>query len=135
VAAACALVAAILWWRTADDRALAANFRHTLSVAHGTDLRAAELRLADGTDSGAVFAYQGSPSWLYVTFRRIPPPGTYDVRLDTADGRQVPIREFQARPGGQAWGSTIDLPIRQISSIEFVRAGVPVMTARFSGQR
>src|ERR687887_2206262 len=41
VAAAAGLVAAILWWRTADDRALAANFRHTLSVAHGTDLRAA----------------------------------------------------------------------------------------------
>ena len=133
VAAAAGLVAGLLWWRTADDRELAANYRHTLTVARGSDLRAAALTLADGSDSGAVFAYQGSPSWLYVTFRRPPPPGNYDVRLHTGDGRQLPLRPFTARPNAQAWGSTIALPIREISSIEFVRAGVPFMTAHFTG--
>jgi hypothetical protein len=133
VAATAGLVAGILLWRTADDRELAANYRHTLAVARGSDLRAAALTLADGSDSGAVFAYQGSPSWLYVTFRRPPPTGNYDVRLLTGDGRQLPLRPFAARPNAQAWGSTIRLPIREISSIEFVRAGVPIMSAHFSG--
>ena len=132
VAAAAGLVAAILWWRTADDRALAADFRHSLAAAHGTDMRAAELTRPDGSDSGAVFAYQGSPSWVYVTFRRSPPPGEYAVQLETGDGRELPLRPFTARPDAQAWGSTIELPIREITSVEFVRAGVPVMTARFS---
>ena len=133
VAAAAGLVAGTLWWWTADERELAANYRHTLAVARGSDLRAAALTLADGSDSGAVFAYQGSPSWLYVTFRRPPPPGNYDVRLYTDDGRQLPLRPFTARPNAQAWGSTINVPVREISSIEFVRAGIPIMTARFSG--
>jgi len=132
IVVAAGLTGGILWWWTADDRALAASYRHTLAVARGTDLRAAALILADGTDSGAAFAYQGSPSWLYVTFRRKPAPGSYDVRLRTADGRQLTLRAFAARPNAQAWGSTIDLPIRNISSIEFDRAGVPVMTADFS---
>jgi hypothetical protein len=132
VAVTAALAAGALWWRTADDRELAARYRHTLAVARGTDLRAAALVLPDGTDSGSVFAYQGSPSWLYVTFRRTPPAGSYDVRLRTADGRQVVLRAFTARPNARAWGSTIGLPIRDISALEFVRAGAPTMTAQFS---
>jgi hypothetical protein len=100
-------------------------------VARGTDLRAAALVRADGTDSGAAFAYQGSPSWLYVTFRRTPAPGSYDVWLRTADGRLLTLRAFAARPNARAWGSTIDLPIRDISSIDFDRAGVTIMTAHF----
>jgi hypothetical protein len=132
VAAVAGLVAGLLWWRTADDRRLAADFRHTLAVAHGTDLRAAELTLPDGADSGAVFAYQGSPSWIYVTFRRPPTPGDYEVRLRTEDGHQRLLRTFTAREGARAWGSTIELPIREISDLEFLRSGVPVMTARFS---
>ncbi len=132
VAAVAGLVAGLLWWRTADDRRLAADFRHTLTVAHGTDLRAAELTLSDGTDAGAVFAYQGSPSWVYVTFRRSPGLGEYEVRLRTEDGRRRLLRTFTAREGARAWGSTIELPIREISVLEFLRSGAPAMTAQFS---
>jgi hypothetical protein len=131
VAAVAGLVAGLLWWRTADDRRLAADFRHTLAAAHGTDLRAAELTLRDGGDPGAVLAYEGSPSWVYVTFRRTPTPGNYQVRLHTGDGRQLPLRTFTARQGARAWGSTIELPIREITALEFVRSGQAVMTARF----
>jgi hypothetical protein len=133
IAVTAALAAGAVWWRTADDRELAANYRHTLTVARGTDLRAAALVRTDGTDFGAVFAYQGSPSWLYVTFRRAPTAGRYDVRLRTADGHQIALRAFAAQPNARAWGSTIDLPIRDISALEFVRPGVPTMTAQFSG--
>jgi hypothetical protein len=132
VAVAATLAGGVLWWRTGEDRELAASYRHTLAVARGTDLRAAALADTDGADSGAVFAYQGSPSWVYVTFRRSPAPGDYQVRLRTEDGRQLPLRPFTARQNAPAWGSTINLPIRAIKSIEFVRAGVPVLSALFS---
>jgi Putative zinc-finger len=131
IAAAVALAAGTVWWQTADDRELASSYRHTLSVAHGHDLSAAPLLLAGGAETGTVFAYQGSPSWIYVTFRSTPPPGRYDVRLLTRDGRRMALRSFTARPGGTAWGSRIQVPIRQIQKLEFIRSDVPTMTASF----
>jgi hypothetical protein len=130
IAAAAALAAGTVWWQTADDRELASSYRHTLAVAHGHDLSAAPL-LAGGAETGTVFAYQGSPSWIYVTFRSTPPQGRYDVRLLTRDGRRLALRSFTARPGGTAWGSTIQVPIRQIQKLEFIRSNVPTMTANF----
>jgi predicted anti-sigma-YlaC factor YlaD len=73
IAAVAALAAGAVWWQTADDRELASNYRHTLTVAHGHDLSAAPLLLAGGAETGTVFAYDGSPSWIYVTFRSAPP--------------------------------------------------------------
>jgi hypothetical protein len=131
IAAAVALAAGTVWWQTADDRELASEYRHTLAVAHGSGLSAAPLLLAGGAETGTVFAYQGSPSWVYVTFRSAPPAGRYDVRLLTRDGRRLALRPFTARPGGTAWGSTVDVPVQEIRKIEFIRSKVPIMTARF----
>jgi Putative zinc-finger len=131
IVAAAVLAAGAVWWQTADDRQLASNYRQTLTVAHGHDLSAAPLLVAGGAETGTVFAYQGSPSWIYVTFRSAPRQGRYDVLLQTKDGRRLALRSFTARPGGTAWGSTIQVPIRQIQKIEFVRSNVPIMTASF----
>jgi hypothetical protein len=131
IVVAAALAAGTIWWRTADDRELAGEYRHTLAVAHGSGLSAAPLLFAGGAEAGTVFAYQGSPSWVYVTFRSAPPQGRYDVRLLTRDGRLLALRPFTARPRGAAWGSTVEVPVEQIRTIEFVRSSVPIMTASF----
>ena len=131
IAAAAALAAGAVWWQTADDRELASSYRHTLAVAHGHGLSAAPLLLAGGGETGTVFAYDGSPSWIYVTFRSAPLQGSYDVRLLTRDGRRLALRPFTARPGGTAWGSTIQVPIEQMQKLEFIRSNVPIMTASF----
>ncbi|HEU4399383.1 MAG TPA: zf-HC2 domain-containing protein [Actinomycetota bacterium] len=131
IVAVAGLAAGAAWWGTTDDRELASSFRHTLEVAHGHGLSAAPLRLAGGAETGTVFAYQGEPSWVYVTFRSAPPQGHYDVRLLTRDGRRLALRPFTATPAGTAWGSTIQVPIQQIQKIEFIRSDVPVLTASF----
>lgn len=131
IAAAAVLAAGAVWWQTADDRELASDYRHTLTVAHGHGLSAAPLLLAGGGETGTVFAYDGSPSWIYVTFRSAPLQGRYDVRLLTRDGRRLALRPFTARPGGTAWGSTIQVPIEQMQKLEFIRSNVPIMTANF----
>jgi hypothetical protein len=130
IAAVAVLAAGAVWWQTADDRELASDYRHTLTVAHGHGLSAAPL-LAGGGETGTVFAYQGSPSWIYVTFRSAPPQGRYDVRLLTKDGRRLALPPFTATRGGTAWGSTIQVPIQQIQKLEFMRSNVPTMTASF----
>jgi len=131
IVAVAGLAAGAAWWGTTDDRKLASSFRHTLGVAHGHGLSAAPLRVAGGAETGTVFAYQGEPSWVYVTFRSAPPQGHYDVRLLTRDGRRLALRPFTATPAGTAWGSTIQVPIQQIQRIEFIRSDVPVLTASF----
>jgi hypothetical protein len=131
IVAIAGLAAGVVWWQTADDRELAGGYRRTLAVAHGHGLSAAPLLLAGGGEAGTVFAYQGSPSWLYVTFRSPPPRGRYDVRLLTRDGRLLVLRPFTARPGGAAWGSTIQVPVQQLHQLEFIRSQVPMMTATF----
>jgi hypothetical protein len=130
--AAAVLAAGAVWWRTAADRELASGYRHTLAVAHGHGLSAAPLLLAEGAEAGSVFAYQGSPSWIYVTFRSAPPKGRYEVRLLTRDGRRLALRPFTPQPGATGWGSTVQVPIRQIQKLEFIRSNVPMMTASFS---
>jgi hypothetical protein len=131
IAAVAGLAAGTVWWGTTDDRELASSYRHTLEVAHGHGLSAAPLLAAGGAETGTVFAYQGSPSWVYVTFRSAPPQGHYDVRLLTTDGRRLALRPFTSTPGGTAWGSTIQVPIQQIQRIEFLKANVPALTASF----
>jgi hypothetical protein len=130
-AAAAGLAAGVVWWQTAQDRELAASYRHTLEVAHGRGLSAAPLKSGFGAEQGTVFAYQGEPSWLYVTFRSMPQPGHYDTCLVTKDGRRFPLRAFEAGQNAYAWGSTIKVQVREIGTIEFTRSGVTVMTARF----
>jgi len=125
------LAAGAVWWRTADDRELAADVRHTLAVAHGHGLSAAPLRTTGGVETGTVFAYEGSPSWFYVTFGSPPLPGRYEVRLRTRDGRAVTLRPLVATAASAAWGSRIDVAISQIAALEFAQSNIPVMTARF----
>jgi len=130
-AAAAGLAAGVVWWQTAQDRALADSYRHTLAVAHGHGLSAAPLNSGFGAEQGTVFAYQGEPSWLYVTFRSMPRQGHYDTCLVTKDGRRFSLRAFEAGQNAYAWGSTIKVNVREIGTIEFARSGVTVMTARF----
>jgi hypothetical protein len=130
-AAVAGLAAGTVWWRTAQDRELAADYRHTLAVAHGNGLSAAPLMSTVGTETGTVFAYQGKPSWLYVTFRTAPIRGSYNTCLVTKDGRRFPLRTFQARPDSVGWGSTIRVPVEDISTLEFTLSGNTLMTARF----
>jgi Putative zinc-finger len=125
------LAAGGVWLGTADDRHRAADYRHTLDVAHGRDLSATPLRNPAGAEIGTMFAYEGDPHWVYATFRPAPPPGQYDVTLVTKDAREFPLRPFMGRPGGIAWGSTIDVSPTEVERIEFARADVPVMIATF----
>jgi hypothetical protein len=125
------IAAGAVWWQTADDRRLASDYRHTLAVAHGRGLSAAPLLTADGAETGTLFAYEGSPPWLYVTFRSLPTPGHYDVQLFTTDGRSLTLRPFTATPRSFGWGSIIRVPVEQIERIEFIRSGSPILTARF----
>jgi len=134
-AAAALLVAALtggmVWRQTSDDRDLASQYRDTLAVADGRYFVAADISTAAEPSAGHAFAYQGSPSWVFVSLDSAPSSGTHQVQLITTDHRTIDIGLCEVRNGTGSWGTTIQVPIRDISRIQLLRAGTPTMSARF----
>jgi hypothetical protein len=134
VAAALVLVAGIAtgvtWWRGADDRVAADEYRDVLSLADGSHLRAADLT-SETTGSGTVFAYEGQPSWMFMTVADTP-AGTYHVRVVTDEGRSRWIGTCTVRDGTGSWGTTIADPAGSIDRIEMYGDGLPTLVADFS---
>jgi hypothetical protein len=133
LAAVAAIAAGAVWWRTADDRHLAAGYRHALHIAHGTDFRTAGLVRRGGGEIATLFAYEGHPTFVYATFRTPPAPGHYDVRMTLKDGRAYWLNPLDAEDETHGWGSRIQVAvhIRDVRSIDFLKSGTSAMTARF----
>ena len=123
------LAVGLTWRRTADDRQLAAHYRHTLAVADGRYLAAAGLAAASGQNAGHVFAYQGSPSWLFVELTAAPASGPYAIHLVTTDNRTVSAGICRVTAGSGSYGRTIDLAVSAIRRVELVQPGSPTLVA------
>jgi hypothetical protein len=135
-AAAVVLVASLAFgvtrWSGSDDRQLADQYRETLEVADGSYLRAADLVAATGEPAGHVFAYEGEPSWVFMTVEGAP-TGDYDVALVTDDGRQHDIGTCWVRDGHASWGTAIDVPVSTVERLEMRAADGTVIAATLAG--
>jgi len=102
---------------TADDRRLAGLYRHTLQIAGGRYLTASQLTVSDGSRAGTVFAYQGTPSWVFVAVWSGTVDGPYQVDLVTRGGEQRPIGTMVVADGESSWGVVIEVDVAQIAEI------------------
>jgi hypothetical protein len=123
--------AGITWWTGSDDRETAADYRHTLDIAGGSSLGAADLETDTGVEAGHVFAYQGSPSWIFMTVDGAP-SGYYAVTLVGRDGRVHEVGWCQVDDGTASWGTTIDVPVSSVDHLE-MRNGATILTAELDG--
>jgi len=112
-AAALALVLA-----TGPDRRLAAQYRAALDGAHGQYFQSARLRATDGTRAGTVFAYQGSPSWLFYVLDGRYRAGAYREQIVTRSGRTVSLPPF--RLVSATWGVAIPVPVRDVAVVRLI---------------
>jgi hypothetical protein len=124
-------VGTLLWRHDADDRQLADQYRRTLAVADGRYLTASRIGTVVEPDVGYVFAYEGSPSWLFLNLESAPSPGRYDVQLVTTDHKTMQIGWCDVSDGKASWARRINVPVSQISRIQLSRAGVTSMSAKF----
>jgi hypothetical protein len=131
VVVAAALAAGLVWWRTSPERRLAAEYRETLAVGDGSYLRAAPVTAGSGAVVGHLYAYQGRPSWVYVTVTNAPEPGQYAVRLSAEDGRQWELGECVVQRRYCGAGATITIPVDAISAVRLDQpSGGPGMVAQ-----
>jgi hypothetical protein len=110
--------AQVVRWRSADDRALAENYRRTLAVADGRYLRAMRMTTVDGQSAGTVFLYQGNPSWLLVTVFAAPADGAYDVLVVDRNGGAHPAGTCQVTGGSGTAGYRLTLPVSNVAKVQ-----------------
>ena len=115
--AAAAAIALVLVY--GPDHRLASQYRAALQSAHGQYFQSARLRAPDGTQGGIVFAYQGSPSWLFYVLDGSDSTGVYREQLITRSGRTVNLPQFKLVGG--SWGVTIPIPLRDVAAVRLSR--------------
>ena len=131
---AAAAGAGIAMRATADERRIAKAYERTLKVANGRYITARPLTAPGGSRTGTAFAYQGTPSWVFLV---VWPggvstgTGAYDVRLVTVDGRDRPIGRLDVAGGEGSWGVVIDTDVPQIAAIRLAGPAGPPLTAAF----
>jgi hypothetical protein len=133
VAAAVLLVsggsATVVYRQGETDRALADQYRQTLSIANGRYLKAARLTSSAGEQSGTVFLYQGSPSWLLVSILSAPTDGRYEIRVRDRGGALRSIGACQVKDRSGTTGYRLDIPVAHVAEIQLTQDSQVRLTA------
>ena len=125
VAAATALAMSV---SQSSDLRLAAQYRTALMNAHGTFFQSARLRAPTGQKAGIVFAYQGSPSWMFYTLDGRYRSGLYQEQIVTRSGRVLTLPPFTLVNG--SWGIATPVPVRDIALVKLIpKTGAAALTA------
>jgi hypothetical protein len=69
---------------------------------------------------------------VFITIDSAPSSGTYQVQVETTDRQTIDIGLCRIVGGKGSWGWTLGIPVRDISTIQLRRSGVPTMTADFT---
>ena len=115
VAAATALAMNV---SSSSDRRLASQYRAALQGAHGTYFQSAHLNTPAGQEAGIVFAYQGSPSWMFYVLDGPYGKGPYKEQILTRSGSTLTLPPFRLIDG--TWGIATPVPVRDIARIKLI---------------
>jgi hypothetical protein len=116
VAAATALAMSAFY---SSDRSLASQYRAALQGAHGKYFQSARLTTPARQEAGIVFAYQGSPSWLFYALNGRYGGGLYKEQIVTRSGRTLTLPAFRLVNG--SWGISTPIPVRDIALVKLIR--------------
>ncbi|HEY2436985.1 MAG TPA: zf-HC2 domain-containing protein [Solirubrobacteraceae bacterium] len=116
VAAATALLITISY---SSDLRLASQYRAALMGAHGKYFQSAHLNTPAGQNAGVVFAYQGSPSWMFYTLGGSYGNGLYQEQIVTRSGTTLTLPPFRLVDG--TWGIATPVPVRDIALVKLIR--------------
>ena len=125
VAAATALAISISY---SSDLRLANQYRAALMGAHGKYFQSARLKTPAAQKAGIVFAYQGSPSWMFYTLSGRYASGLYKEQIVTRSGTTVTLPRFRLVNG--SWGIATPVPVQDIALVKLIpQPGGAVLSA------
>ena len=88
--------------------------------------------LAKGTAVGTVYAYSGTPSWMFVSVDAPLALNLVKCVVLTGSGARVDVGTFALAHGKGAWGTSLPVPFQSVKSIELTSSS-GVVVARLSG--
>jgi hypothetical protein len=101
----------------ADDRAQADHYRQVLATANGRYLRTVPLTTGSGTAAGAVFLYEGNPSWMLVVVADAPRNGAYDMTVTYTGGGARRAGTCQVAAGTGTTAYQLSTPVADIAAV------------------
>jgi hypothetical protein len=114
-AAAAALAMSVSY---SSDHRLASQYRAALHGAHGKYFQSARINTPAGRVAGIVFAYQGSPSWLFYTVQGRYSSVPYKEQIVTRTGTTITLPPFRLIDG--SWGIATPVPVRDIARVKLI---------------
>src|SRR5215211_586661 len=133
VPAAAAAAAAITLAVVSDDLRLASHYRGTLDEANGREFEAYSLEASGDQPVGQIFAYEGSPSWLFMTVEEGHRSGIESAEMVMDDGRRIPLRWFYLNPRWGSCGGEVTVDLHKVSVVRLLpKAGGEPLIARFA---
>jgi hypothetical protein len=127
--AAAAATAALLVGVYHDDHQTAQRYRGVLAEAGGSYFKAQQLADRTGSRGGVVFAYEGSPSWMFVTVDREYRHAVTRCELVTKDGRTIRLPAMTLDSKG-SWGGAIPVKLYDVAALRLLgHGGQPVLHA------
>jgi hypothetical protein len=87
-------------------------------VFGGKYFQSVRLNTAAGQEAGIVFAYQGSPSWMFYVLDGRYRRGLYREQIVTRSGRTLTLPKFRLVDG--AWGIATPVPVRDIARVKLI---------------
>lgn len=119
-AAAAALAVGVVLGATRDELRLAEHYRATLAEAHGSYFEAARLQAPGGVRAGVVYAYRGTPSWIFVYVDTAHRSTRYTAELALTSGRRVPLPSLRIDPATGSAGEAIPIDIHDVAAVRVV---------------
>jgi Putative zinc-finger len=72
---------------------------------------------ADGHDVGTVYAYSGSPSWMFVTVDATGAPSLVRCTIVTSSGVHRFIGTFALSKGSGSWGASLPVSFKSVKNV------------------
>ncbi len=130
IVVAAVLAGSAVYWRAGEDRQLAEQYRHTLTVADGRYLTAATLTTDAGVVAGTVFLYEGRPSWVLASVRAAPADGAYAMTVIDRDGVPHPVGVCSVARGYGTSGYALYMHVADVAAVHLRGPGGELLTAR-----
>ncbi len=106
-----------------EDREFASFYRRALEQADGSYFGALELHDASGAPAGLVFAYEGSPPWVFVVVDAAEGSGTYRIELLTEEGESLALGETTLADGRGSFGTRVAISLLNMAEIRVEETG------------